>query len=192
MDKLANLFFKFRGFTPIPLALFIIWQADFAWPYLPIGVGLILAGEFIRLAALRASGKATRTRHVGAKCLVTWGLYAYTRNPLYIGNFLLWLGATFFAYGPYFKGILVFLIGLFVIQYTLIIYLEEKTLAGLFGVEYEHYCRQVPRLFPTFSPTGAHSEKLHSWWYAFQSEKSSIVAILVVIFGILVATYFKQ
>ncbi|MFC1480873.1 methyltransferase family protein [Candidatus Neomarinimicrobiota bacterium] len=192
MDKLATLIFKLRGFTPVPLALFILWQADSAWPYWLVGIGLMLAGELIRLTALRASGKATRTRNVGAKRLVTWGLYAYTRNPLYIGNFLLWLGATIFAYGPYFKEILLILLVLFFIQYTLIIYLEEKTLAELFGEEYDLYCQKVPRLFPTLSPTGSKGEKLHSWWYAFQSEQSSLVAFLVVILGALVSTYMKQ
>ncbi len=192
MDKLANLIFKMRGFTPLPLALFILWQAEIAWPYWPVGIGLMLAGELIRLTALRASGKATRTRKVGASRLVTWGLYAYTRNPLYIGNFLLWLGATFFAYGPYFNQLVLILLVLFLIQYTLIIYLEEKTLAGLFGEEYNQYRKQVPRLFPTLSPTGAHSETLQAWRYAFQSEQSSLMAFLAVIFGALVSTYIKQ
>ncbi len=192
MDKLAKLFFKLRGFTPIPLALFILWQAEIAWPYWLIGIGLMLAGELIRLTALRASGKATRTRNVGASRLVTWGLYAYTRNPLYIGNFLLWLGATFFAYGPYFRLILFILLLLFFIQYTFIIYLEEKTLADLFGEEYDHYCKQVPRLFPSLSPTGVESETLHSWRYAFQSEQSSLMAFLIVMAGALVSTYLKH
>ncbi|MCH8838971.1 MAG: isoprenylcysteine carboxylmethyltransferase family protein, partial [Candidatus Marinimicrobia bacterium] len=61
-----------------------------AYPLYAWGLLLLAAGELLRLAALRASGKATRTRKVGARRLVTWGLYAHTRNPLYIGNFLLW------------------------------------------------------------------------------------------------------
>lgn len=192
LDKLANYLFRLRGFTPIPLALFILWQAEIAWPYWVIGLGLMLAGELIRLISLRASGKITRTRNVGANRLVTWGLYAYTRNPLYIGNFLLWLGATIFAYGPYFNLILVILLLLFFIQYTLIIYLEEKTLLGLFGAEYDLYRQQVPRLFPTLSATEAKSETLYPWQYAFQSEKSSLMAFLVIIAGSLVSTYMKH
>ncbi len=92
LHNLGNLAFKTRSYTPVPLALFMIWQAQVAWPDAWLGLALMAIGEYIRLASLRSSGKATRTRNVGASRLVTWGLYAHTRNPLYIGNILIMTG----------------------------------------------------------------------------------------------------
>ncbi len=58
--------------TPLPIGLLLIWQARVAFPQYIWGLLLLAAGELVRLAALRASGKATRTRKVGARRLVTW------------------------------------------------------------------------------------------------------------------------
>lgn len=196
--NLGNLAFKTRSYTPVPLGLFMIWQAQVVWPGVWVGLGLMTLGEFIRLAALRSSGKATRTRNVGASRLVTWGLYAYTRNPLYIGNLLLWIGAVIFSGGPYLNWLLGLIILLFMIQYVLIIGLEESTLLDLFGDEYEDFKANVPRIIPAFRRTElaiAYSSKtpergLHSWGYAFQSEKSTFIAVTSILILATLATIY--
>ncbi len=177
----------------------LVWQARVAFPQYVWGLLLLAAGELIRLAALRASGKATRTRKVGARRLATWGLYAHTRNPLYIGNFLLWLGAVLFAGGDWLYWLLLAVAAWFLLQYALIIALEETTLSELFGAQYDDFRRAVPRIIPRPWRAGRKrelesppAEALHSWRYAFESERSTLGAIILVLAAAIISTYLKQ
>lgn len=198
--RLGDLFFRYRSFTPVPLALLLVVQARVSYPGALWGVALMIGGEWIRLTSVRAAGKATRTRQVGAKQLVTWGLYAYTRNPLYIGNFLLWIGAVLFAGGLYLPWLLGAVCIMFLLQYTLIISLEEATLTELFGAAYTSYRQAVPRVMlrlrrahwaagtSTDSPRG----KLHPWRYAVESERSTLQVASAVIILAVISTLVKQ
>ena len=177
----------------------LIWQARVAFPLYAWGLLLLAAGELLRLASLRASGKATRTRKVGARQLVTWGLYAHTRNPLYIGNFLLWLGAVLFAGGDWFYWLLLLVAAWFLWQYALIIALEETTLSELFGSQYDDFRRAVPRIIPRpwrsgrkRQPAALPPEGLHSWRYAFESERSTLAVVILVLAGAIISTYLKH
>lgn len=197
--RLGDLFFRYRSFTPVPLALLLVVQARVSYPAALGGVALMIGGEWIRLTSVRAAGKATRTRQVGAKRLVTWGLYAYTRNPLYIGNFLLWIGAVLFAGGPYLPWLLGAVFIMFLLQYTLIISLEEATLTALFGAAYTSYRQAVPRVMPRLSrahwAAGASTDspirKLHPWRYAVESERSTLQVTSAVIILAVLSTLVK-
>ena len=84
---IRNIFFKFRSYTPIPIALTIIYFSD---PYLPfsfIGFGLILMGEIIRISAVRFAGGATRTRKVGAPFLCTSGPLFQNKKSIILGKY---------------------------------------------------------------------------------------------------------
>lgn len=198
LHSLGNLAFKTRSYTPVPLGIFMIWQAQVAWPGALAGFGLMTVGEIIRLVALRSSGKATRTRNVGASRLVTWGLYARTRNPLYIGNLFLWMGAVIYSGGPYQYWLLGLMILLFIVQYVLIIGLEESTLLSLFGDEYEDFLLNVPRIIPAIRRTeqakaytsNIPESGLHSWGYAFQSEKSTLILVTSILVLAYLATIY--
>jgi protein-S-isoprenylcysteine O-methyltransferase Ste14 len=81
--------------------------------------------------------------------LATSGPYAYTRNPLYLGSFLLGLGFTIAAGRP--------ILGLLFVAIILGIYLpvmrvEAATLSRLFGEDYTRYEQAVPLFFPRLLP----------------------------------------
>ena len=58
-----------------------------------IGFAVALFGEFWRLWGVCYAGSETRTTNgVGATFLVVTGPYAHVRNPLYIGNMMMYLG----------------------------------------------------------------------------------------------------
>ena len=59
-----------------------------------LGFVLIVLGEAIRLAGVAAAGTVTRRRSRTVQRLVTYGIFAWMRNPLYVGNFLIWMGFT--------------------------------------------------------------------------------------------------
>ena len=81
--------------------------------------------------------------------LATSGPYAFTRNPLYLGSFLLGVGFTI-ASGFWPLGILFAL--LFLGIYFPVMRVESATLAELFGKEFQDYARQVPLFFPRITP----------------------------------------
>lgn len=74
--------------------------------------------------------------------LITWGPYRFTRNPMYIGLFLAFIGID---------GILTFVWSLIlllpVLYYVnwIVIPVEETQLMKTFGKTYEDYCKKVRR-----------------------------------------------
>jgi protein-S-isoprenylcysteine O-methyltransferase Ste14 len=81
--------------------------------------------------------------------LATTGPYAYTRNPLYLGSFIMGLGFTIAA-GRAFL-VLIFLIMILGI-YLPVMRVESQTVSELFGKKYERYANEVPLFWPRFSP----------------------------------------
>lgn len=74
--------------------------------------------------------------------LTTAGLFAYTRNPMYLGM-LLALAGVALALGALSPWLLVLLF--FVLAQCWYIPLEERKLAARFGRQYADYCRDVRR-----------------------------------------------
>lgn len=79
--------------------------------------------------------------------LLTTGVYAVVRNPIYSSFFLICTGTVFIANNP------VLLVIPFVcwIYMTIILKVtEEKWLKALYGSEYDEYCKKVNRCIPWF------------------------------------------
>jgi protein-S-isoprenylcysteine O-methyltransferase Ste14 len=110
-------------------------------PVLVAGAGVSLMGLAIRAWA---AGHIRKNAE-----LATSGPYAYTRNPLYLGSFLLGLGFTI-ASGRWVLAIL--FAALFLGIYFPVMRVEASTLAELFGEAYVGYKKAVPLFFPRFTP----------------------------------------
>ena len=122
----AALFFLFSRPGPLTLA---------------IGGGIALPGLLLR---------AWATGHLRKnEALATTGPYAYTRNPLYFGSFLLGVGFTV-ASGRWFLGII--FAALFLGIYVPVMRVESATLAELFVEGYDRYEKAVPLFLPRLSP----------------------------------------
>ena len=121
------------------------------WAFVPLylllarpTVPLILTGLIFALA-----GGLVRAWAAGAirknRVLTTHGPYAFTRNPLYFGTFLIGLG---FAIA---SGVIWFLAAFlvfFAVIYGKTMRREERRLAELFGAEFDRYATAVPRFLP--------------------------------------------
>jgi protein-S-isoprenylcysteine O-methyltransferase Ste14 len=79
------------------------------------------------------------------RSLVTTGPYAMSRNPLYLGSFMIGCGLAAMSGRLW---LLVAFAVVFIASYYFIIRWEEGRLAGQFGKEYGKYMNAVPRLFP--------------------------------------------
>ena len=81
--------------------------------------------------------------------LAVSGPYAYTRNPLYLGSFILGLGFTIGS-GRWWLGIL--FAALFLGIYLPVMRVESATLADLFGESFQAYAAAVPLFLPRLTP----------------------------------------
>ena len=172
---LGEWLFRQRSWTPIPLllvlALLSFKESRDVITWVP-GLMLLVFGEALRIWGVAIVGKESRTRGGGVGRLATHGPYAYVRNPLYLGNFLLTLGATFISELLWLIPVVV---ALFVVQYVPIVLWEERVLAERFGPQYAAYCQQVPRWLPRWRrQTPGGSAAPYRWRAAFWSERSTL------------------
>lgn len=95
--------------------------------------------------ALRVNRQAARAANKITE-LITWGVYAKVRHPIYVGDIVLACGA-FFIY-PTISVLAV------VMWLTLVLAIwmriEEYELIQRFGQDYEEYRKNVPMLIPRF------------------------------------------
>jgi protein-S-isoprenylcysteine O-methyltransferase Ste14 len=106
-------------------------------PTLAIGGAIAVVGLLIRAWA---SGHIRKNQ-----TLAVSGPYAYTRNPLYLGSFILGVGFTIAA-GVWWLALL-FVI-LFLGIYLPVMRVEAEELTQIFGADYEKYAARVPLFFP--------------------------------------------
>ena len=174
--------FSNRSFTPIPLVLAIVYLSSFSYPYFIIGIGLIVVGESIRIYGVRFAGGATRTREVGAPSLCTSGPYSRCRNPLYLGNMIIYCGVVIMAGGQFLWPLLFIVFVFFTLQYSMIISLEEETLVKLFGNGYRLYRESVPKLFPRISPWLGNDKRVPlTMIQTLKTEKRTLQNIIIII-----------
>ena len=140
-----------------------------------LGFVLVIMGEAIRLAGVAAAGTVTRRRSRTVQRLVTYGIFAWMRNPLYVGNFLIWMGFIVIS------GVLWFLpvaVVLFAVEYTLIVRYEEGVLESIFGAEYLTYKHRTSRWLPR--PPSSDEDGEHHWGEAWRSEISTFLQYAVI------------
>ncbi len=148
MSKIASKFFSYRSYTPVPFLLIMFFFEDANVWSLIAGLIIALAGEMIRLWGVSWAGSETRTTGtVGGTYLIISGPFAHVRNPLYVGNILLYLGMGImsFAIFPYLQIVALLF---FFIQYHYIVSEEEGYLKKTYGQAYTDYVKNVPRFFP--------------------------------------------
>ena len=151
--RYGNFLFHYRNtlFPAVLLALFIAFRPQYPRGSERLDHLLDLAGVLVALAgqALRVAVigyvyiiRGGRDQRVYAEDLVTRGFFAHSRNPLYLGNFLVLIGLFIIYNNPwvYILGIAFFGLG-----YAAIVAAEEAYLRQKFGEAYDAYMRDVPR-----------------------------------------------
>jgi hypothetical protein len=112
------------------------------------GVAITAAGELLRLWGVHHIGAISRTRSERLGPLVDSGPFAIVRNPLYVGNILLWVGFALAARLVWLAPVIVVLLG---VEYHLIVKWEERLLEERLGGAYREYAARVPRWLPVSS-----------------------------------------
>jgi protein-S-isoprenylcysteine O-methyltransferase Ste14 len=137
----AAFFARWRVRLSYPLAAVVLW---FARPS-PKG---IVAGALVGAIGLwiraRAAGHLRKQ-----EVLTTTGPYAYTRNPLYLGSFILAVGAAIAAHS--WPSALI-LFSYFALFYSFVMRREERELFQHHGDAFREYARAVPLFLPRLTP----------------------------------------
>ena len=188
----GNFLFKYRSYTPIPLALYILYNSHPEIQNVLIGFILISIGESLRIWAVSYAGGITRTTNVGAPLLCTSGPYGYTRNPLFIGNMIIYSGVVIVAGSLNIFSMLIVTWAFFIIQYYLIINLEQNTLIDIFGKEYKNYMNNVPIFFPRLT-SWKNKDKYVPMKFSktIKTEKRTLQNIILLILVICFKHYLK-
>src|SRR4030042_301401 len=146
--------FQWRSYLPFAMAaLFIPALAQFRYPFADRGLDLAwdtgclamaLLGQVVRFFTVGFVPRGTsgrNTRGQVAEVLNTTGMYAVVRNPIYLGNFIIWFGLSLFMKSVWFTpGIGSF----FTIFYERIIFREEAFLRLKFGEDFMEWAAATP------------------------------------------------
>jgi protein-S-isoprenylcysteine O-methyltransferase Ste14 len=173
--------FRYRSFLPIPLALVLLLvrsgEIRARW-VIAAGVVLVVGGQGLRLWAVRHIGTISRTRTTRYGPLMTAGPYAIVRNPLYVGNWLLWTG---FAVWSGLLWMLPVAWLAFYAQYRAIAKWEAAFIRSKYPGAYDGYAREVKAWMPRWPPRAALTPvaPLHSWREVFFSERGTLLAVVL-------------
>jgi len=185
-----RLLFTYRSYTPVPFVVLMLWFSAPTLKTLVIGFVIAVVGEMVRFWGVSYAGSETRTTGtVGGTHLVTVGPYAYVRNPLYIGNILMYLGLGIMsnALMPYLQLVA---LAYFVFQYSSIIRIEEEYLSQTF-TNWKEYSANVHRFIPRLVRFRGQGDFVPSFSKAARSERSSLIALTSMSVLLLLVYVFK-
>jgi len=157
--KTGNVLFRYRGQIPVFLYLCVLiliflldhdpvpgaeWRIFF---YLLVSLaGLLIRIDSVGHAAPQTSGR-NREKQVAGE-LNTSGWYSIFRHPLYIANFLLYLGPVLVTEDPVIIIPFIFIVSIY---YKLISLAEDDFLKNKFGDVHAEWAEKTPGFIPVFS-----------------------------------------
>ena len=139
-------------------------------------IGLCMRAIVVAHVPKGTSGRTTKGQI--ADSLNTTGMYSVVRHPLYLANFLIFLGIVLFV--GHFWSLLVSLL-LFLVYYERIIAAEEEFLIYQFGGDFLKWAQDTPAFIPRFR-----SYKKAALPFSFKSmlrrEYTTVLAVVLCFF----------
>ena len=158
-EKSGNQLFKYRGQLPIfifVIAIPVILCAPIqiisctlqavvtSLAVLLSVIGLAIRSYTIATTPANTSGRNTDKQI--AETINTSGIYSMLRHPLYLGNYLMWIGIVLFTFNAWF----ILLISLiYWLYYERIMFAEERFLEYKFGEAFTSWSLKVPAFIPS-------------------------------------------
>jgi protein-S-isoprenylcysteine O-methyltransferase Ste14 len=198
LSRLGYFFFRYRNglfpvlFILLPLLVQPVWflGSETTDLYVTgIGAVLALAGGLVRIltVGLVYIKRGGRDNRVSADDLVTDGIYAHVRNPMYLGNLLIASGICLMYGSPWlYAGVF----PLFVLIYFSIVAEEERFLATKFGAAFEDYRRTTSRFLPDMRGVpGTIGNYRFNWRRVLKKEYGTTCSLLAVVYLLAVWKY---
>jgi len=154
----ADFFARWRVRLGYLLAIIVLFLARPTFRSILLGAAIGFVGLIVRAYAAGYLHKQ--------EVLTVTGPYAYTRNPLYLGSFLLILGAAI-AMHSWIAAALLLLY--FALVYTFVMRREENELRAKHGPDFDAYAASVPLFFPSLTaPRQPVSPDAHFSWSQYK------------------------
>lgn len=182
--RMGHLLFRVRDYL---FPILFIGLLCTTWPRFPFNservdwwmdlCGLLVAmlGQGCRVLAIGSVSnirRGGRGRRMVADQLIHTGFFAHTRNPLYLGNLLIFTGLTLIANSyAWYAVALPIVIGM----YWALTLAEEDFLARTFGEPYVRYRQTVHRFVPKLSGLQASLRTCHLDWRQIVHKEYGIV-----------------
>ncbi len=157
----------------ITAILFLVFSKP-SWQTLIIGAPIALCGVAIRAWA---SGHLRKNAELAIS-----GPYAYTRNPLYFGSFILAIGIVIGG-GSWWLAAL--LLGFFLAVYLPVMQAEAAHMHELFPRDFAEYEQNVPLFLPRLTAWKRSSNRFDQGLYLKYREYRALLGVIIVI-GILI------
>jgi protein-S-isoprenylcysteine O-methyltransferase Ste14 len=203
MVEIGNFFFKYRNW------LFIVFYALLFVPYVPqlvtasafgehyywypilIGLIITITGQAIRAATIGLAYiiRGGKDNKVYAEDLVTTGIFAHCRNPLYVGNILMITGVGILSNSLLYA---VIMIPFFLFIYQAIVLAEENFLRNKFGEQFVNYCSKVNRWFPAFHGMNKTFRSMRFNWRRYIVKEHTTTFIWLCGIVVLLLFYYPQ
>ena len=146
----------------------------------------LLAGAII--AVVGVGIRAWASGHIRkAKVLATTGPYGYTRNPLYVGSFIMGIGFTVAA-GVWWLALI--FSALFIGIYLPVMRVEANDMHSIFGEEFARYEAHVPLFIPRLNVWNQTDEKFNYQLYLQYREYRAAIGVAVALAALTVKAYF--
>ncbi|MEA3451506.1 MAG: isoprenylcysteine carboxylmethyltransferase family protein [Bacteroidota bacterium] len=200
----GDFLFKNRGYLPIIIVVagFLVYYlkelagTDLSFInrniYELICIFISLLGFFIRFLSVGFSGDRTSGRNTSegqiADSVNIYGLYSTCRHPLYVGNFLIWLGVAAFTQDLWFVVAFIFM---YWVYYERIMYAEEEFLREKFGDAYTTWASKTPAFIPNFRKYKKPITKFN-FKKVIRQEKSGLLNLFFTIFLFDVISQFAR
>jgi protein-S-isoprenylcysteine O-methyltransferase Ste14 len=195
LENQGNWLFKYRSFLPLIVLFVGLWihyitesnPSQFILKkYLKEGnleifaalvgfIGLLIRVFTVGYTPKNTSGRNTKVGQV-ADTLNTSGIYATVRHPLYLGNFLMWLGPAILTGHLWF--ILTFVM-FFWIYYERIMFAEEQFLRKKFDIQYLNWSQQTPAFTPLLTNYKRPKDNFN-WKKVLKKEKNGLLALFII------------
>tara|TARA_B100001250_G_scaffold202980_1_gene174062 strand:- start:30712 stop:31455 length:744 start_codon:yes stop_codon:yes gene_type:complete len=196
--KQGNFFFRYRGQFPILLFILsvpFIYLTDYSniseqikSNVLLLAIVLSSLGFLIRFYTIGTTPLGTSGRNTKkqiADALNSTGIYSMVRHPLYLGNYIIWLGISISTFNIFFILIMSLL---FWIYYERIMFAEEEFLKGKFSNTFIDWSNNIPAFIPSISSFKS-SETSFSIVTVLRREYASVLSAVI---GFVFVEFFRN
>jgi protein-S-isoprenylcysteine O-methyltransferase Ste14 len=159
LEEQGNVLFKFRSYIPIfflasglgvyAYKIYDMTYPDLGFNYWLISLAVGLLGLLVRIYTVghtpaNTSGRNTTEGQVADELNQT-GIYSIVRHPLYLGNFLMWMGVAMLTADLWYLVAFTFT---YWVYYERIMFAEEAFLRRKFGEAYLKWASDKPAFIP--------------------------------------------
>ena len=191
-DRLAPFIFRTRGIyilLALAVSMVLKYQAHQTTSMSLFLAGLIIAfaSQGFRMYSASYLWGRQAVTEVGADFLCTSGPFAYTRNPLYLGNLIIGIG-TSIAINEWYAYVLFVLSWVFV--YYIVIPYEERFLQEKYGDVYKEYMAHTGRVKPKLRPYKSNTQVAPDYRAGIWGEIHAPV-VLAILFAVIYILFVR-